>query len=118
MKKSVNRLKNATKHNSDIFVFVGVLLGVFVLKLLGINCVIYEIFGFRCPTCGMTRALVSLARLDFSGYLFHNAFALPVLVAFLLLVFNKRVEKHRKVWMAAAFVILAANLVYYLTRII
>lgn len=64
--------------------FVGLAgLFVFIYSLLGITCLFRALTSIPCPTCGATRAMFSLARLDFVGYWFYNPMAFPLVVAFL-----------------------------------
>jgi len=60
---------------------------VFVLFTdLGIPCVFYEITGFKCPGCGVSRMLASLARFDIVSAFWHNPFLFitgPFIVAYL-----------------------------------
>ncbi len=39
----------------------------------GIPCMTYEITGYQCSGCGLTRAAGSLVRLDFADAFRHNA---------------------------------------------
>ena len=58
-----------------------------LLQCVGITCPIKFITGVSCPGCGMSRAWLSLLRLDFSAaYNFHPLFLLPIpaLIVFLL----------------------------------
>ncbi|MBR4305600.1 MAG: DUF2752 domain-containing protein, partial [Ruminiclostridium sp.] len=41
-----------------------------------------------CPTCGTTRALISLLSLDFAGYFFYNPVAILYAVALALIIFD------------------------------
>ena len=53
---------------------------------IGIPCVFHEITGLDCPGCGVSRMLLSLARLDFEAAFEYNAVLLcllPVLLGLL-----------------------------------
>lgn len=39
------------------------------------TCIFRTIFNFPCPTCGVTRALISLLKGDFSAYCYFNVMA-------------------------------------------
>ncbi|MDH7481296.1 MAG: DUF2752 domain-containing protein [Armatimonadota bacterium] len=43
-------------------------------------CVFYKLTGYPCPTCGMTRSVIALTRLDFHKAFAYNALA-PLLIA-------------------------------------
>ncbi|MBQ4049817.1 MAG: DUF2752 domain-containing protein [Clostridia bacterium] len=71
-----------------IIVHAGVVL-VFVayyalLYLLDATCLIREITSHPCPTCGMTRAFLSLLRFDLEGYFYYNPATIACVVAILL----------------------------------
>lgn len=55
------------------------------------NCLVQNITGFPCPTCGMTRAYKSLLHLDIKGaFEWHPLFWLVPLVAVVMLLQNHR----------------------------
>ena len=66
------------------------LLGYFAFALamyrLGVGCLFRTFFHVVCPGCGMTRAVVSLLRLDFrAAWGYHPmVFVLPVMVLYFL----------------------------------
>lgn len=58
-----------------------------VMELAGITCPIRYLTGISCAGCGMSRAWISLLRLDVSAaFAFHPLFWLPVPVALVLLL--------------------------------
>ena len=57
----------------------------FALTGLGFPCVLYEATRIRCGGCGLTRAAVSLLRLDFAAAFSYHALW-PVFVAYFLWV--------------------------------
>lgn len=62
--------------------YVAVLLAVFAVYILtGFGCPIYNFLGVRCPTCGVTRALVCLLTGDLEQYFNMNPFAIPLVIA-------------------------------------
>ena len=65
----------------------------FLLLVFNETCPIKAIFAFECPTCGATRALVSLFGLDFEGYFTYNALALPLAI---ILYLNLHAEIFKK----------------------
>lgn len=72
----------------------GILLGAGLIYLIWCNfcdlripCIFHTVTGLKCPGCGMTRAFVSLSRLDFTGALGYNALSvtvIPILTVFLI----------------------------------
>lgn len=53
-------------------------LGLLAMQYLGIGipCMYYELTGLYCPGCGMTRATMSLLKLDFYQAVRYNAFSI------------------------------------------
>ncbi len=84
---------------------------------LEITCPILALFGFPCPTCGVTRALLSLIFLKPLDYFRYNAMAIPLVFALFLALFEHRL-RNRKAVIAAVFAILLINTVYYSIRLI
>ena len=83
-KRSVEQL--LVLHLAIIILIIGL---IWVYDLTGIGCPFRRITGVPCPSCGMTRATLSLLRLDFNAYFAYNPAAVPVIVAFWL-GFHKR----------------------------
>lgn len=63
----------------------------FALWLFLTGCPIHRLTGLPCPGCGMSRALFSLAKLDFAGAWYYHplVFFLPLPLLYLI---------HRKAW--------------------
>lgn len=60
------------------------------VRLLPLNrlpamCVFYNVTGRPCPTCGMTRAVIALAHLDFRRAMALHPLAVMLAAVFLLL---------------------------------
>ena len=85
------------------------------LNLLSIGCPFFFLFNSPCPTCGVTRALIALIRLDFSGYAHYNAMATPLLFA-VWIILHAKLFKRKKVALTIGIVILIINFIYYLLR--
>lgn len=85
-------------------------------------CMVFEVTGIYCLTCGATRAAIALSRLDILGSLFLNP--LPVLIMiFLFAVLTHQIicivrKKRREVpWMPATVIlILAIEIAFCLLR--
>lgn len=79
-------------------------------------CIFRKIFHFPCPTCGSTRALLSLLKGNCFSYYYYNVMALPVLLAsFIMLV---GVKNQKKVYINISIVILVINFIYYIFRLL
>lgn len=83
-------------------------------RSLGITCIIYELTGRRCPTCGMGRALIALLCGRVQLYFSYNAMALPVALAFVSELFGKRFGSHAVFVHIFSVSVLAINLLYRL----
>ncbi|MCC8104019.1 MAG: DUF2752 domain-containing protein [Clostridiales bacterium] len=72
---------------SDVAAIATIIIFYLFLEGLGITCPILFLTGISCAGCGMSRAWLSVLRLDFSSaFSFHPLFwiLIPVLVLFLL----------------------------------
>jgi hypothetical protein len=85
-------------HRTALAAFAAVVLIYVIMSAVGIGCPIKYITGISCPGCGMTRAYLSVLRLDMmSAFEYHPLwFCVPV-VAFLLLLFKLKGRK-REFW--------------------
>lgn len=70
------------------------LLAYYLLNRLGTTCIFLKCFGIPCPGCGMTRALISLLKLDFRQAFRHNVvvFFMPYVAAYVLFDFKHKVH--------------------------
>ncbi len=89
---------------------------VLILKALKITCPILYLTKIPCPTCKMTRAIICLVNLDFSGYVKYNFMSVFVIIAFLLMVHSKLFQ-NSKIVKIFSISILIINFVYYLIRL-
>lgn len=70
-----------TVFTTVLFILIG--LGYLILfdrMHIGLPCVFYEVTGFKCPGCGITRALAALLHLDFATAWKENPFAYPIIL--------------------------------------
>ena len=81
---------------------VAAIIGMYgMMGMMGITCPILFMTGISCAGCGMTRAWLSLFRLDFvAAFYYHPLFWLPALLIVLFL-FEKRIFK-QWYWLWAA----------------
>ena len=86
------------------------------MMALGITCPIRFLTGISCAGCGMTRAWISLLRLDLSAAVsFHPLFWLPIPAAALFLL-RRRIPK--RIVNTAMWVMIALFLAVYVLRLI
>lgn len=88
------------KDKKDIKLAIIVITVVFIvygcLHLLGIGCPIKFITGVSCAGCGMTRACISAAHLDFgTAFYYHPLFPLLIPMGILFLL-RDRLSKNQK----------------------
>ena len=87
-----------------------------VLENLGITCPIKFFTGISCAGCGMSRAWLSVLRLDMAGaFRYHPLFLLPPVVLVVILLKSKINIKIYKIFM---FTIVAAFVIVYMYRMI
>jgi hypothetical protein len=80
------------------------------------TCIIRSLFHVPCPTCGVTRAMVSLLQGNFTAYSYYNVMALPLCAGILLFFIARKIKKTKLEFIT--FAILIINFVYYIFRAI
>lgn len=65
----------------------------------------------------MCRAIISLLQGNLQGYIDYNFMAIPVLLAFILELFNSYLPKSQKIIHCYTIITLSTNMVYYLVRL-
>ena len=91
------------------FIWLYVILGLAVRDgarraLYGNECGALKLFGIPCPSCGMTRAFLSLLRLDIvSAFRFNPAFP-TFIAAVALLILSIVDEKRRRLYAILAVI--------------
>lgn len=79
---------------TDLKALAAIALLYLAIESLGVTCPILYLTGIACAGCGMSRAWLSLLRLDLAGaFAFHPLFWLPVPAAALLLLRRKLPER-------------------------
>ncbi len=87
-----------------------------ILYVAGIGCPIKYLTGVSCMGCGMTRAYLSLLRLDFaSAFRYHPLFPIPAIAAVLFLFRSRISQKIVKVLLFTTIVLFS---IIYLLRIL
>ena len=94
------------------------LLSVWILYyLMGIPCLFLAVTGKRCPTCGSTRAMLSLLHGDFKLYASYQPMAIPLAIAVVLCIHLQWMRKPlRQVSSILAGAILFLNTALYLLK--
>ncbi len=107
-------LKKAIKRNT--LIFLGVFVFIIVTNYFGITCPILYILKIPCPTCGTTRAIFSLARLDFQGYFHYNPMALFLCVAVVLML-NIDFLKKKKLIYLYSISVAVINFIFWIYKL-
>ena len=87
-----------------------------VLENLGITCPIKFFTGISCAGCGMSRAWLSVLRLDMAGaFRYHPLFFLPPVVLVVILLKSKI---NIKIYKIIIFTIILMFAIIYICRLI
>lgn len=79
------------------------------------TCIIRALLGFPCPTCGVTRAMVSLLKSDIRNYCYYNIMGVPLCIATALMFVGEK--NKNKFYQKTSICILIINLLYYIYRL-
>ena len=99
-----------------ILYFTVICLFVIITSLLGIKCPFTYLFRVPCPTCGVTRAMVSLFKFNIEGYFYYHPLAIPLILSVLLMIHEKCFKRKWAIYSFAALT-LTANLCLYAVRL-
>ena len=103
-------------NKNNILLIITLVIYLAVGHALNIGCVIKFLTGVSCPGCGMTRAWLSLLRMDIRAvYYYHPLFLFPI-IYFLLTYLNK--YKLFKRYNYVIYILIFIFLVVYLLRMI
>ena len=103
-------------HKNDIRALLLIAAFYAVIELAGVTCPIRWLTGISCAGCGMSRAWLSLLRLDLSAaFAYHPLFWLPIPAA-LVLLFRQCLPKALVRWTLGAAC--ALFLVVYVIRML
>ncbi len=96
------------KYKTVLEALIAVILAFALFNLLGHGCPIRLFTGVSCPGCGMTRAWLSVLKMDFkSAFMYHPLFWIPPFGAVLWLLRKKISDRFLNVliWVAAGLFI-------------
>ncbi|NLD87402.1 MAG: DUF2752 domain-containing protein [Clostridiales bacterium] len=93
-----------------LLTLLGAIWGLYYIA--GCTCPILLLTGISCPTCGVTRAMLSLFRGDFNSYLNFQPLAFPLVIT-VVLCFHLQVmkKKARKISMVYIALTLISNII-------
>lgn len=99
-----------------VFLVIGIigLLFNFIFKRSG--CLFLNITGIPCPSCGMTRAYVSLFKGDLSqAFYYHPLFLMPIAVIFIT---QDRIMANKKLFNGLIVSLIILLFIVYIIRMI
>lgn len=108
-------MKKFLKTHLIIFAVIGVYYVACIA--FDITCPIKYITHMPCPTCGMTRAMLSLLRLDIKAYMEYNPMAFFMVSAVLLFI-HRGVLKKKKWIDWYMIIVLSINTVVYIANLL
>lgn len=79
-------------------------------------CIILKLTGIPCPTCGTTRAMISLIKGNINDYLEYQPFALPLVIAVITAICMKAI-RNKKLARAYIYIVIFSNFIYYLFKL-
>ncbi len=112
---SNNKIKKIVMEHLIIIIVAS--LYIIFINISGIGCPIAAVIGKPCPTCGITRAIVSLISMDLKAYMSYNPMAIPMCIALILGVHRSFFVKYIKRIDWIVIIIVVLTLVVYLVRL-
>lgn len=114
--RGIAERRTAPRWKRDLGALAGIVGLYALMQLLHITCPIRALTGISCAGCGMTRAWLSLLRLDIAAaFRYHPLVLLPIPAALLLLF---RARLNRTVVRVGVGVVCAAFLIVYFVRLL
>lgn len=111
MRKSKNIAKRTILYGIILSAYV------FVLNIFDMNCPFSDIVGIKCPTCGVSRAIISLLKMEFSKSINFHPLAVPLVVS-VWICLNAEFLKYKKVALSFAVSTIVLNFILYLFKVI
>lgn len=107
------------KLNKKIVLLHFIVLIVFILFYLQpFGCPFLYLTGIKCPTCGVSHALLALLKGDIKSYLFYNPIALPAMLLFFYALHGKIVFKNKKIYNSIVIIGSVFIFIFYLINVI
>ena len=78
------------KKKSLLVFIVALMMYFIIIKIIGLNntCIIKNVTGIPCPSCGLTRSGIELFKLNFKDVFFYNPMIFLVIIILLVIVFR------------------------------
>lgn len=113
-KKETNINKRKTVSRSDIKALAAIVLLYLLIEAVGITCPIKFLTGISCAGCGMSRAWISAAHLDFSMAFYYHPLFWIVIPAGIWIFAGEKMPK--KVYQTGFWLICIMMLGVYILR--
>lgn len=116
LKKAIKKLNNEILKNEQVMVLLFLLFVALILHIFHIGCISRFITGISCPGCGMTRAMIHVAKLDFKGAIYYHplVFTLPIIM--ILFLYKKKINT--LILNTILILIITAFLIVYIVRLL
>ncbi len=73
--------------NLSILVFGTLFVYLAITNIFSFKCIFKDLFGIRCPGCGLTRSFISILNFDFISAIKYNFLGIPIFISFMLISF-------------------------------
>lgn len=120
--------KRIIKIISIVLFLVILLLGYYFLNYkfnLGIPCIFYKITGYKCPGCGITRAIFSLLKGNIKNAIYYNKLLfiagpfiiIYIIYKFYIYIYDKKESKKAKIIIKyTTYFLLLISILYSILR--
>ena len=72
--------------------YLGLIFLFFFYSKLHIPCIFKKIFHIPCPSCGMTRAFISIINLNFETAIHYNMLSIPTFLTFTIIFITNIID--------------------------
>ncbi len=112
--------KNAITYAIIALAIAGTIADIFRRIYFGGGCLLKDIFNVACPSCGMSRAYLSLLLGDVSAaFEFHPLFWIfPITVGFGIASIIDKSKKRRILWISLLALCILAYLICWIVRLV
>ena len=104
------------KKSFVMFLFIGIVSLLFSLIFKRSPCLFLNLTGIPCPSCGMTRAYISLFRGNiFQAFYYHPLFLAPFVI---IIMMQEKIRANKKLFNGLVIFLTAIIFVVYVIRLI
>lgn len=109
-------------NNKKNYIVIAIILGILFIYILlkyniGIPCIFHKLTGFYCPGCGMTRAFISLIKLDIYQAFRYNMLVIIFVPFFIIYGVNKYILKNKyKIPRFIFYILLVITILFAILR--